>query len=169
MPELESGIPPLDDAENTNPDGTEKKRRGRPPGSISKLKLDELTEKISTQLIDVTVPLGIVSPLAYDYLCDQAESTARALTRIAAKNPKARKALEKFATGSDWAEVIKLPIGMSVGMMIDFGRIKPEAMIGRPFSMPERVSRLYSDNGGTEGNPDPVFNGSFARGMGAEV
>lgn len=167
MPELEGGIPPLED-DPPSGNGETPKRRGRPPGSISKLKLDELTEKLSTQLINVTMPLGIVSPLGYDYLCDQAEDTARALSRIAAKNPKARKALEKFATGSDWAEVIKLPIGVGIGMMIDMQRVRPDTLLGRPFGMQTRIQRLYGEEGS---ETVPEYNGSTvnARGMAGQI
>lgn len=174
MPTLESDpLPPMDTETGgtAEPTADPPRRRGRPPGSISKVKTEELTEKLTDQLISITVPLGIVSPLAYDYLCDQAESTAKALVRIAVKNPKARKALERFATGSDYAEIIKLPVGVTIGCLIDLQRVRPDTLIGKPFGMENRIQKLYGDDGSE--NPVQNGNGVYAptglRGMGADL
>jgi hypothetical protein len=148
-------------------EATGTKRRGRPPGSASKQSLDKLEEKFRDWLLEeLVVPITFVSPLAAANIEARAERTAKAAMRIAAKNPKVRRGIEKAIDGSDYFTLAMFPLTTAVCVMVEMGMMEPSAPPARAAGVPRLWQEIYPE----EPQENQRQNGSRgARGLYAEV
>lgn len=144
---------------------TEKKRRGRPPGSTNKVNLDKLEADIKDKLDDtVCVPLAIASPLASAYLLTRNEKNAKALIGLAKRYPKFRGGLEKFVAVSNTGDLAISAGGVMAAFMVDMGRMDSTAFLPSLFKLDEIYADIYGDSSEEE-------RGGFigARGLAAQL
>lgn len=121
------------------------RRRGRPPGSKNRSKgesLESLEGRLKEKLLEeMVVPIAFVSPLAAANIEARAERTAKAAIRLAAKNPKVKKGIEKIIDGSDVFTVAMFPLSTAVCVMVDWGMLPPLSPPARAIGVP----RLWDD------------------------
>lgn len=141
----ESSLPPPEPGPGVTTLGADApaqpKRRGRPPGSknrtSSTTSLAQLEERLRDKLLEeMVVPIAFVSPLAAANVEMRAERTAKAAIRLAAKNPKVKKGIEKIIDGSDVFTVAMFPLSTAVCVMVDWGMMPPLSPPARAVGVP---------------------------------
>lgn len=168
LPGIELIESPLDDAPwGRKKDGTPKAKPGRTPGSgggspASKAKQDEIANEVSQKMLEVFLPIGIASPLAYCVLEDRSDRFAKALVRRSAKNPKLKAAIDTFLSGTDMVEIVMLPAGMIVAALVDYNRLSPESKPSKHFNIDQHYEEMYeemvaSQNGHVQVQPRTGF------------
>lgn len=153
LADLESGedvLPgPAGVDESVDPSQPPKPRRGRPPGSgggASKAKLAQLEESVKEKLLeDMVLPGAFISPLVAANIEARAERTAKAVARIAAKNPAVRKSVERAIDGSDYLTILMFFLSSAICGMVDFGMMNPNAIPSRAAGVPELWETVYPD------------------------
>lgn len=193
MAELETtSLPPLvtepstdeDDWTDVDPeapwgrkaDGTPKKKPGRQPGSgggstrsVSRGSNDaKFAERISEELVELSAPLGLFSPMALLHVADRSEKTANALVIISKKHPAVKLAIESYFNSVAYKDLALFVLGIPVAVMIDMGMLKPDAVVGRIWGMEAKYEELYGENG----SEFPTANGNGhvrARGLAGEL
>jgi hypothetical protein len=135
-------------------DGTPRKRPGRPPGgsggssSTRKSGNDPQFEKrIAAELVDLSAPLAIISPLAVLHVAERADRTAHALGVVAKKHPTVKLAIESYFDSIAYKDLAFFVIGIPIAIMIDMGMMRPDALAGRPFQMQDKWEELYGEDG----------------------
>lgn len=150
-----------------NTSGGTPKRRGRPPGSTNKTSLDTLEKRLTEKLLEeIVVPVSFASPLAAANIEARAERTAKAAMRLAAKNPKVRRGIEKIVDGSDVFTVAMFPLTTAVCVMVDWGMMPPTSAPARAVGVPMLWETVYSEEdmpNGTNGH------GTMKRGLLADM
>jgi hypothetical protein len=152
--------------EDVAPGGGEpaKPRRGRPPGSgggTSKAKLAALEESVKDKLLeDLVLPGAFISPLVAANIEARAERTAKAVVRIAAKNPSVRKGVERAIEGSDYLTIFMFFGTSAICAMVDWGMMNPNAIPSRAAGVPELWETVYPGE-----EPEPSGNGVVPRGL----
>jgi hypothetical protein len=151
---IESSIPPID-ADDSTPgvdgdtdpeapygrrkDGTPAKRRGRQPGSTAtgtrRAKVSLNQDELAQQIIEMSIPMAFFSPLASAVIDERADRTAKALITLAQNSPRFAKGLATFVSGSAYAELVFLPIGILTAVMVDYGRMSHESFLARKFNI----------------------------------
>jgi hypothetical protein len=170
MPELETGfLPPLetdpseDELENDvadtdapygrKADGTPRAKPGRKSGSsggtVSRRNSNDnaFKERISEELVELSAPLAILSPLAMLHVVERADRTANALTVIAKKHPQVKAAILTYFDSVAYKDLALFVIGIPIGVMIDMGVMKPDAVAGRIWSYADKYEELYGEGG----------------------
>ncbi len=150
---IESSIPPLDADENPptdfdpeapygrRKDGTPAKRRGRQPGSTNigtgnrRVKVSLNQEELAQQIVEMSIPMAFFSPLASAVIDERADRTAKALITLAGNSPRFAKGLATFISGSAYAELVFLPIGILTAVMVDYGRMSHESFLAKKFNI----------------------------------
>lgn len=131
----ETSLPPPEGVGGT--DDAPKRKRGRPKGSTNTSSLASLERRLADKLLEeMVVPLAFVSPLAAENVVARAERTAKAATRLAAKNPKVRKGIERIIDGSDVFTVAMFPLSTAICVMVDWGMMPPLAAPARAVGVP---------------------------------
>lgn len=154
--ENDDALPLPDGAEEavTPGEGEPKKRRGRPPGSgggTSKAKLASLEESLKEKLLeDLVLPGAFISPLVAANIEARAERTAKAVVRIAAKNPSVRKSVERAIEGSDYLTIFMFFGTSAICAMVDWGMMNPNAIPSRAAGVPELWETVYPDEPGQQ-------------------
>lgn len=149
------------------------KRRGRPPGSKNRtsVSLEKLEENLKDKLLEeLVVPIAFVSPLAAANVEARAERTAKAAARLAAKNPKVRKGIEKMLEGSDVFTLVMFPLSTAICAMVDFDMLPALSPPARAVSVPRLHEEVYGEPPRRE--ESSTMNGSHsgaARGLYAEL
>lgn len=152
LADLESGgddvLPgPVGSEESVDPSAEPKKRRGRPPGSgggTSKAKLTALEDSLREKLLeDLVLPGAFISPLVAANIEARAERTAKAVVRIAAKNPSVRKSVERAIEGSDYLTIFMFFGTSAICAMVDWGMMNPNAIPSRAAGVPELWETVY--------------------------
>lgn len=146
----ESPLPPPEtsgrETDYTPGGGEAKKRVGRPPGSSNKQSLDKLEERLKDKLLEeMVLPIAFISPLAAANVEERAERTAKAAMRIAAKNPKVRRGIEKAIDGSDVFTLVMFPLTTAVCVMVDMGMMQPTAAPARAAGVGKLWPVVYPD------------------------
>lgn len=145
----------------------EGKRRGRPPGSTSRAKLEDLEVQLKDKLLeDFIIPGAIASPLLAANIEKRADRTAKAIVRIASRNPAVRKGLEKALQGSDVVTVAAFFLTSAVCVMVDMSMMDPTALPARAAGVPDLWETVYEEPIGVSPNG---HRRSFRRGIYAEV
>lgn len=160
---------PLPDGveESVTPLGGEepKRKRGRPPGSgggTSKAKLASLEESLKEKLLeDLVLPGAFISPLVAANIEARAERTAKAVVRIAAKNPSVRKSVERAIEGSDYLTIFMFFGTSAICALVDWGMMNPNAIPSRAAGVPELWETVYPG----EEPGEPAGNGVVPRGL----
>lgn len=186
MPELETtSFPPLqtapqDDQESTvspeapygyKTDGSPAKKRGRPAGSSggsgNRGGNDRaFAERISGELIELSAPLGIISPLAVLHIAERADRTANALVIVSKKHPAVKVAIESYFNSVAYKDLALFVLGIPVAIMIDMGMLKPTTAAGKVWGFEAKWEELYNNEDGTEFHS----NGNApARGLAGEI
>lgn len=178
----ESALPPpeggggSDDSPSPAP-----RKRGRPKGSTNSSSLVTLEKRLTEKLLEeMVVPVAFVSPLAAANIERRAERTAKAAVRLAAKNPKVKKGLEKIIDGSDVFTVAMFPISTAICVMVDWGMMPPLAPPSRAMGVPQiwddahpeyPLSQVYQDaqTSAVESHAGNNGDGNYRRGLDAEV
>lgn len=149
---IESGddLPLPDTPGGGDEDVQPRKRRGRPPGSTnsttSKAKLAALEEQLRDKLLeDLVLPGAFVSPLVAANIEARAERTAKAVVRIAAKNPSVRKSVERAIEGSDYLTIFMFFGSSAICAMVDWGMMHPQAIPARAAGVPELWNTVYTE------------------------
>jgi hypothetical protein len=151
MPDLEESpvLPPREGEDSktgtTNP-AEPPKRRGRPPGTKNKPKIDTalLTGELNDKLSEfVALPISFISPIAAEVFNERQERTIKAIVTIAAKNPQFAKALTTFLEGSAYFDLIGTVVGMGIGFAVDHGQIEANSLPASVFHIDEIVLRIY--------------------------
>lgn len=174
----ESSLPPP--GENPSLGETEvtptPKRRGRPPGSTNKTNLANLEQKLTEKLLEeLVVPVAFASPLAAANIEARAERTAKAATRMAAKNPAVRKSIERFLDGSDVFTLLLFPLSTAVCFMVDWGMVPPASIPARAVGVPVHWETAYGEPFPYNGAEEPSQNGHVetdspsSRGLNAQL
>lgn len=146
----EEDVLPLPDTPTKDEGVNPPKRRGRPPGSTnsttSKAKLAQLEESVREKLLeDLVLPGAFVSPLVAANIEARAARTAKAVARIAAKNPTVRKSIERGIEGSDYLTIFMFFASSAICGMVDFGMMNPQAIPARAAGVPELWNTVYTD------------------------
>lgn len=156
----------------TDEDKPAPKRRGRPPGSSNKANLGKLEEDLKAKLLEeLVVPIAFVSPLAAANVEARAERTAKAAVRLASKNPRVRKGIEKMLEGSDVFTLVMFPLSTAICAMVDFEMLPALSPPARAVGVPRLYEDVYEEQ---PPRPDPSssMNGHHAgaaRGLYAEL
>ena len=183
MPELEiSTLPPLegfmedgelDDAPyGRKADGTPKKKPGRPAGSGGGSTSSKprgggdaaLGQRIADELVELSAPLALVSPMAMVHVETRADRTGAALVSISKKYPRVKHAIDAYFNSVAYKDLVLFVGGIPVAIMMDYGMLKPNSPVGIPWGM-ERIYREAHGEDGTDNSPDRVE----ARGLAAEI
>lgn len=139
-------------------DGTPRKRPGRKPGSGSSggsvsgtrkgtASDAAFAERIQDELIELSAPLGIISPMAVLHVADRAERTSKALTVIAKKHPAVKAAILTYFDSVAYKDLALFVLGIPVAIMMDMGILKPDAVVGRVWHMSDKWEELYGEGG----------------------
>lgn len=186
-------LPPLDDStgdvefdSQTEPfdtdapygykaDGTPKKKPGRPKGSTNAIGSGSsrgsgsdsaFADRISNELIELSAPLAIVSPMAMGHVARSADRTSRALVNISKKHPRVKLAINAYFDSISYKDLALFVIGIPVAVMMDFGMLKHDSKIGIPWHMEEIWQECYGEEmNGTETS----MNGAGYRGLAGEI
>lgn len=177
MPELESSIlPPLDEVETDDAgpfatgaapygylaDGvTPRKKPGRKPGSgggststgVRAASDERLGKRISDELVELSAPMALVSPMAMVHVERRADRTGVALVSISKKYPRVRLAIDSYFNSVAYKDLVIFVTGIPIAFMFDYGILQPESKVGIPWNMNEIWHECY-DEGGTEGKPN---------------
>lgn len=125
------------------------KRRGRPPGSgggTSKAKLVLLEDALREKLLeDLVLPGAFISPLVAANIEARAERTAKAVVRIAAKNPSVRKSVERAIEGSDYLTIFMFFGTSVICAMVDWGMMDANAIPSRAAGVPDLWGTVYTE------------------------
>ena len=125
---------------------TPRRRRGRPPGSTNSTSTKKLEESLKEKLLeDLVLPVAFGSPLVAANIEVRAERTAKAVARIAAKNPAVRKSIERTIEGSDYLTIFMFFATSAICAMVDFGMVDPNAIPARAAGVPELWNTVYSE------------------------
>lgn len=157
-------------------DGTPKAKPGRKAGSsggssssrsVSRGSNDaKFAERISEELVELSAPLGLFSPMALLHVADRAEKTANALVIISKKHPAVKLAIESYFNSVAYKDLALFVLGIPVAVMIDMGVLKPDAVVGRIWDMQGKWDELYGENG----SEFPDANGRVqARGLAGQL
>jgi hypothetical protein len=103
-------------------------------------------------MLEVFLPIGIASPLAYCVLEDRSERFSKALVRRSAKNPKLKAAIDAFLSSTDIIEIAMLPAGMIVAALVDYNRLSAESKPAHHFKIDEFYLELYEVEPSTNGH-----------------
>ena len=137
-------------------DGTPKKRPGRRPGSSSSggsvsrrgsASDEAFAERIESELIELSAPIGIVSPLAVLHVAERANKTSKALVTISKKHPAVKTAILAYFDSVAYKDLALFVLGIPVAIMIDMGVLKPDAVVGRVWHMSDKYEELYGEDG----------------------
>jgi len=139
-PEWESVPSPVSEAP------AEKRKPGRPKGSVSVAKQDVISGELETKLLEVFIPIGIASPLAYCVLEDRAARFSKALVRRSSRNPKLKAAIDTFLSGTDFVDIAMLPVGMVIAALVDYNRIGAESKPAHYFKIDEFWMQEYGQS-----------------------
>lgn len=152
MPDLEESpvLPPREGESKTGTTttGDPPKRRGRPPGSKNKPKVDtaQLTTELNDKLSEfISLPISFVSPIAAAVFEERQDRTIRAIVTIAAKNPRFAAALATFLEGSAYFDLIGTIVGMGIGFAVDHGQVEADSFAATIFHIDDIVMRIYPD------------------------
>lgn len=194
MPDVETlHLPPLETSPSLEPetesddeinadapygykaDGTPRKRPGRRPGSsggsvstTGNTKSDTaFAERISSELIELSAPIGIVSPLAMLHIAERADKTSKALVTISKKHPAVKTAILAYFESVAYKDLALFVLGIPVAIMIDMGVLKPDAVVGRVWHMNDKYEELYGDEGSEFYSPNG--HSAPARGLAGEI
>lgn len=123
-----------------NKDGSPRKKRGRKPGSTNSGTTRTRgfafnQEDLAQQIVEMTIPVAFVSPLASAVIEERAERTAKALITLARNSPRVAKALAGFQSGTAYAELLFLPIGIAVAVAVDYGKLTPDNFLARKYNI----------------------------------
>lgn len=196
MPDVETGVlPPLvvnppdpdDDWTDVDveapygrkADGTPKAKPGRKSGSssgggsttrsVSRGTNDaKFAERISEELVELSAPLGLFSPMALLHVADRADRTANALVIISKKHPAVKLAIESYFNSVAYKDLALFVLGIPVAIMIDMGMLRKDAVVGRVWNMEAKYDSLY----GEDGSEFPNTNGNghvAARGLAGQL
>lgn len=161
-------IEPEDDAPyGLKADGTPRAKPGRKTGSSGggssgskkSVSLANLEAEVADALGgDLAASIGTVAPLVAWVLTERADRTARALSRIAQRNPRFKDALVKALSYRDYVALAALPPALAVASMIEFGLLNHESMMSKRFGLDHAYEMLYGDETtpGSEAPPDFV-------------
>lgn len=190
MPELEtSALPPLSDNSDPdmngasdeadadapygrNKDGTPAKKRGRKPGSTgggrrTSQSDEEFASRISQELVELSAPIAVISPLAMAHVADRADRTAKALTVIGRKHPAVKSAIIAYFDSVAYKDLAFFVIGIPIAIAMDYGMIRPDSRAGYPFGFAEKWEELYGND--LDGPEAPPNNTVEARGLAGMV
>ena len=190
MAELETGVlPPLDEPTvngsgfggemgedieapyGRKADGTPRKKPGRPPGSGGGSGSGTRTggdtvlgKRIADELVELSAPIGLVSPLTMVHVETRADRTGMALVAISKKYPRVKHAIDAYFNSVAYKDIAFFVGGIPVAIMMDYGMLKPDSKVGVPWGMEKLWQECYGENG-TETAPDRVA----PRGLAAEL
>lgn len=153
---VESELPGIELVENPIVEEVSPRRGpGRPKGSKnapSTAKQEQIADEVSQKMLEVFLPIGIVSPLAYCVLEDRSDRFAKALVKRSTKNPKLKAAIDAFLSGTDVIEIAMLPAGMIVAALVDYNRLSPESKPAHHFRIDEHYLEIYEVEPSTNGH-----------------
>jgi len=148
-----------------NKDGTPSKKRGRAAGSTNvggtskrRTAVGLSEEALAQTIVEMSIPLAFFSPLASAVLDDRADRTAKALLTLAGNSPRFAKGLKTFASGSAYAELVMLPIGLLTAVMVDYGRMQPDAFLAKKYNIDQHYAQFMATS--TRITNEPGQNGS---------
>lgn len=178
LPELETGgstESETDDAPwGRKADGTPRKKPGRPSGSsggsstANRVASDtRLAERIAEEMIELSAPIGVLSPLAMLHVVERADRTSNALVTISKKHPAVKTAILAYFDSVAYKDIVLFVAGIPVAIMIDMGMLRPDAMVGRVWRMEDKWNELYGEDG-TEFTRESESVGN-ARGLAANL
>ena len=156
-------------------DGTPRKKPGRKAGSStgsgvsrsrSSVSDTAFAQRISDELVELSAPLAIVSPMAMGHVARRVDRTANALVNISRKHPRVKAAIITYFDSVAYKDIALFVLGIPIMVMIDYGKLKPDSKAGFPFQAQEIWMECYGDTqDGSEFSP----NGASYRGLAAEL
>lgn len=177
MPELETELPLLSESGTDDDwsdsdvidieapwgrkaDGTPKKKPGRPSGggggsssssSTSRSNTDSrLAARIADELIELSAPMAIASPMAMAHVARRADKTGEALVSISKKYPRVKVAIDSYFNSVAYKDLALFVTGIPMCVMADYGIIKPDSKVGIPWHIEEIWLECYSGDDATE-------------------
>lgn len=187
MPELESDVlPPLYSEPESNgageseavyapyglkADGTPAKKRGRKPGSgggssgSRNVGDSTFSKRIADELVELSAPLGVASPMAMVHVEKRADKTAVALVSISKKYPRVKAALNSYFNSVAYKDIVLFVTGIPVAVMMDYGMIPHQSKMGIPWGMEAIWQECY----GEEGSENQAGTQAEARGLASVI
>ena len=138
-----------------NKDGTPSKKRGRAAGSANTgggttkrraTGVGMSEEQLAQWIVEMSIPVAFLSPLAACVIDDRAERTAKALLTLANNSPRFAKALRSATSGAAYIELVMLPIGIMTAVMVDYGRLEPEAFLSKKYGIDKHYYEFMNTN-----------------------
>lgn len=99
---------------------------GRPRGSRTQKKLDELQTRLSSEMFQAGALIGVGLHTTGYYICQESDSFTRAVIQLAAKRPEWISALEHIADVQPGIVIGRTVVGIGASLAVDRGRADPE-------------------------------------------
>lgn len=178
LPPLNSDLEPSQEYEDApygyKADGTPRQKPGRKPGatsgsgkssSTSRGNRDaNLSKRIADELVEVSAPLALLSPMAMVHIERRADKTGDALVSISKKYPRVAHAINAYFDSVAYKDIALFITGIPVAVMMDMRILQPDSKVGIPWHMQEIYEECYGENG-TENEPAMAPR----RGLAAEI
>lgn len=162
--EWEPSPVPLPDSETNSEapygykaDGTPRAKPGRKPGSgggsgSGTRKAFGSSDaafgsRISDELIELSAPLAIVSPMAMAHVARRADKTAMALVNVSKKHPRVKLAINAYFDSVSYKDLVLFVLGIPIMVMIDYRMLRPDSKIGIPWHAQEIYQECYQSEG----------------------
>jgi len=105
---------------------TARRAPGRPRGTHSQRKLDALQTRLSTEMFQCGVLIGVGLHTTGYYICQESDQFTHAVVDLAAKRPEWITALENIADIQPGLVIGRTVVGMGAALAVDRGRADPE-------------------------------------------
>lgn len=123
-------------------------------------------ERIAGELVELSAPIGLLSPLTMLHVETRADRTGVALVSLCKKYPRMRLAIDQYFNSVAYKDIAFFVAGIPVALAMDYQMLDPNSKIGVPFGMRKLWDEAYGEDG-TE-NP-PERNPVPMRGLAAEL
>lgn len=132
-------------------DGSPRRKPGRPKGSVNSgggtgRSNTKLETRVASELVDLSALL-MFSPMAMLHVERRSDKTATALVQLANRYPRIKDAINAYLQSAAYKDLVMFVGGIPIAIAIDFGRLRPNSIIGKPFGMEDIYDECYQTDG----------------------
>lgn len=131
----------------------EPKPKGTPGRKPAATKLAALQADLVQMFVEAGAALSLVGPVTGIVWAERAPKRARALVKLADRNPALRRALERMVSGSVAFDLAIDAIAIGVAVGVDLGRIEGDGLIADRLGVGD-VYRAIEEEEGRDEEPD---------------